>query len=170
MLAITASSSASLRACALSTSSTLNALQLLGRQRRGHGLHHTALLVQDLIALADVLRRHTLAVQHGDALVIDITIEQHLVRLHDERSHKGQGQTQVGRLQERSDPVLCAVSLDRRQVLLELLVASEEFQHLVQRNDAHHRDTEVALDFLDRRQVTVATLLARLKHQGRSRW
>ena len=44
-------------------------------------------------------------------------------------------------------------------MLFELRVVSQEFQHLVQRNDADHRNAEVTLHFLDRRQFTVATLL-----------
>lgn len=44
-------------------------------------------------------------------------------------------------------------------MLLELRIIGEEFQHLIQRNNADHRNTEVALHFLNRRQLTVAALL-----------
>ncbi|MNP32135.1 hypothetical protein D3C76_1253010 [compost metagenome] len=44
-------------------------------------------------------------------------------------------------------------------MLLELRVIGQELQHLLQRNDADHRNTEIALHFLDRRQFAIATFL-----------
>src|ERR1700712_778166 len=56
-------------------------------------------------------------------------------------------------------------------MLLELRIVSQELKDLVQRNDTHHRDAEVALDLLNGRKRTVATLLAIQgnKHASRAR-
>ncbi|MNE71260.1 hypothetical protein D3C80_1671170 [compost metagenome] len=53
-------------------------------------------------------------------------------------------------------------------MLLERRIVGEELQHLGQRNDADHRNTEVALHFLDRRQLAVTALLAVQRDQHAS--
>ena len=46
---------------------------------------------------------------------------------------------------------LGAVRFYGRQVLLELWIVGQEFQYLIQRNDADYRNAEVALHFLNSR-------------------
>src|SRR5690554_3712150 len=54
-----------------------------------------------------------------------------------------------------SDAVLISIGLHCGQVLAQLRVILKEGQNLGQRNDADHRHTEIALHFLDRRQLTL---------------
>lgn len=55
--------------------------QLLGGRRRQYGVDHPALVAGDLVALADILRRHTLAVGYHHALVVDVAVRpRHFVR------------------------------------------------------------------------------------------
>ena len=45
-------------------------------------------------------------------------------------------------------------------MLLEFSVIGQIFQYLGQRHNTHHRHGEIALDFLDRRQLALAALIA----------
>src|SRR5437868_11334751 len=60
----------------------------------------------------------------------------------------------------RLDAKLSAIGFYGWQVLLELWIISQELQNLSQGHDADHRNTEVTLHFLDRRQLAVTALLA----------
>ena len=58
-----------------------------------------------------------------------------------------------------SDSVLLAISLNRGQVLFQLNIIGEIFQHLLQGHNTDHRHSIITFNFLNRRQLALPSFL-----------